>query len=140
MDIKWSICHRSIIRLFVFCCPLLMMGCATAAPVADNEMISVISIKQGIEDNYKEHPDAKFCKDFNMTKRDVKNYFQVAKAIEANERHHQFSWSLCYVNVSIKKEGIVTQWKLFASGVAEKISEKPTVLGCKECGAPFFNF
>lgn len=140
MGINWSMNHYRVIKLFIFFFALFVAGCATAHSNTDDRSISVISIKQGVESNFKEHPDAKFCGDFNMTINDVKRYFQLAKAITDNERHYQFSWSPCFVTVSIKKGEIESQWKLFASGVAKEIGEKHNALGCKECGIPFFDF
>jgi len=117
-----------------------MLGCGGASSEEENISLKVINIKQSIEEKYKEHPDAKFCDAFNMTNADIKSFFKSAKLITPNERHYQYAWSPCSVVISIEKNGKSSQWKIYASGVAEMIGNNGNVLGCKKCGKPFFEF
>lgn len=137
MIISWSNRFHAVTKLCVNCCTIFLVACVAAKT---GELIEVMSITQGVESNFKEHPDAEYCPNFIMTKNDVRGYFLLAKPITTKERHYLYSWTPCFVTVEIKKGDMESTWKIYASSVAERLDEEGKVLGCKECAGPFFNF
>lgn len=105
-----------------------------------HEKLKILTIKQGVEEKYKVHPDAKFCGNFNMNQSEVRHFFALSVSITTNEQHYQYAWSPCFVVVSIEENNKKFQWQIFASGVARMIGNKKNVLGCEKCGKPFFKF
>jgi hypothetical protein len=114
---------------FVIVSMLLVYGVSDAKVFEGNYQINISGV--GLSTDEKE---AGLCKDFRLTDKQVRYFFDKAQVVSRRVIHDHHDWFPCYVSGTVDIKGKRLDWRIRPDGVGELVLPDGSIelLSCRE--------
>lgn len=104
---------------------ITVIGCNSS----NAEITDIAILKTGVD------TEKAFCKDFSLTREQVREFFNKSRVIDINEFHDNYEYLPCYVKGSLTRSGVKCTFTIRAGGTVELLCGKDEglLLVCDKC-------
>lgn len=124
--------RRVVLVAAATCSASLATGCAHVVGFRMPKGAQATAVEAGVQRGYEAHGDVERCRDFILTKRQVRLFLDHARVITPREEHDQFNWAPCVARGKIEWASGEARFEIDAALVGSVVLEdgREVRLGC----------